>query len=151
MSATIILAVLPTHIFALASNAADAPLPYSWSRVHDPLWSRRVILVPSGGRAAFDRWIYLTAGFAVFAFFGTGEDATALYRSWAGAAAGSLGKIAGSRLAGKVSPSSLFSSLGGSRVSTGWRSGGDPESKAEEGTSWAVSSVASRSPLSAGA
>ena len=40
------------------------------------------MLIPTGGKVYYDRWIQIALGFAVFVFFGFGQDAQAMYRKW---------------------------------------------------------------------
>ncbi|RDW74314.1 uncharacterized protein DSM5745_06976 [Aspergillus mulundensis] len=55
---------------------------FSWSLIHGPGSSAGVIqMVPGGGKVYFDRWIPITAGYVAFIFFGTGRDASRMYRS----------------------------------------------------------------------
>ncbi|KAL6233861.1 hypothetical protein BDW75DRAFT_231651 [Aspergillus navahoensis] len=56
--------------------------PFSWSLLHGPESSWGVIeRIPTGGTVCFDRWIPIASGYAAFAFFGTGRDASRMYRS----------------------------------------------------------------------
>lgn len=40
------------------------------------------MLIPTGGKVYYDRWMQLALGFAVFVFFGLGQDAQIMYRKW---------------------------------------------------------------------
>ena len=40
------------------------------------------MLIPTGGKVYYDRWIQIALGFGVFVFFGLGQDAQAMYRKW---------------------------------------------------------------------
>lgn len=48
-------------------------------------------MVPSDGKIVFNRWIWLSGGFIVFAFFGFGKDAINMYRT--GLLALGLGRV----------------------------------------------------------
>lgn len=39
-------------------------------------------MVPTGGVVRFDLWIQIAVGFALFFFFGIGEEALNMYRDW---------------------------------------------------------------------
>ncbi|KAL4753004.1 hypothetical protein BDW72DRAFT_43187 [Aspergillus terricola var. indicus] len=57
--------------------------PFSWSLLHGPGSSWGVIeRIPTGGAVYFDRWIPVASGYTAFAFFGTGRDASRMYRSF---------------------------------------------------------------------
>ncbi|KAL4817096.1 pheromone A receptor-domain-containing protein [Aspergillus spinulosporus] len=57
--------------------------PFSWSLLHGPGSSWGVIeRIPTGGVVYFDRWIPIASGYTAFAFFGTGRDASRMYRSF---------------------------------------------------------------------
>ncbi|KAL4764590.1 pheromone receptor [Aspergillus foveolatus] len=57
--------------------------PYSWSLLHGPGSSWGVIeRIPTGGAVYFDRWIPVASAYTAFAFFGTGRDASRMYRSF---------------------------------------------------------------------
>ncbi|KAL5047573.1 hypothetical protein BDW71DRAFT_206325 [Aspergillus fruticulosus] len=56
--------------------------PFSWSPLHGPESSWGVIeRISTGGTVYFDRWIPIASGYTAFAFFGTGRDASRMYRS----------------------------------------------------------------------
>ncbi|KAI9882564.1 MAG: hypothetical protein M1823_005686 [Watsoniomyces obsoletus] len=81
MALTLLLVLLPVQFYILATNLSYADHPYSWSNVHRPDWSQ-IIMVPTGGQVAFDRWIRVASAFLVFIFFGMGTEAMAMYRKW---------------------------------------------------------------------
>lgn len=82
LSITLIVTFIPLQFYALYVNSAEPPLlPYSWDLVHSPQW-QDIMLVPTGGKVYYDRWIQIALGFAVFFFFGLGQDAQTLYRKW---------------------------------------------------------------------
>lgn len=57
--------------------------PFSWSLLHGPGSSWGVIeRIPTGGAVYFDRWIPVASAYTAFAFFGTGRDASRMYRSF---------------------------------------------------------------------
>ncbi|KAL1959189.1 hypothetical protein VTO42DRAFT_2694 [Malbranchea cinnamomea] len=82
MSLVMLLGSFPTQLYVLYSNIVDFQpwYPYSWDLVHSPEWGN-IEKYPAFGVVNFDRWIHVTAGFLMFAFFGFGHDATLVYRS----------------------------------------------------------------------
>jgi pheromone a factor receptor len=78
-----LLGSFPVQLYVLYFNITNFMpwAPFSWSVVHGPQWGE-IEKVPANGRVFFDRWIHVTAGFLLFAFFGLGKDATLMYRSW---------------------------------------------------------------------
>ncbi|OJD22543.1 hypothetical protein ACJ73_06107 [Blastomyces percursus] len=56
-------------------------VPYSWDDVHGPEWGH-IGKVPMNGIVYYDRWIQVSCGFLLFAFFGFGKDATLMYRAF---------------------------------------------------------------------
>ncbi|KAL4981162.1 pheromone A receptor-domain-containing protein [Aspergillus desertorum] len=56
--------------------------PFSWSllRGYESSWGV-IERIPTGGTVYFDRWIPIASGYTAFAFFGTGRDASRVYRS----------------------------------------------------------------------
>lgn len=81
LSIALILTFLPVQLYTLYQNSIMPLIPYSWRLVHGQDWWR-VIPVPTGGAVPFDRWIQIAVGFAVFVFFGLGQDAQKMYRQW---------------------------------------------------------------------
>ncbi|KAL8636725.1 MAG: hypothetical protein Q9228_005912 [Teloschistes exilis] len=81
LSSALVLVYLPIQFYILYRNASVPLLPYSWELIHGTSWSD-IILVPSHGEVRFDRWIMIVLGIFVFVFFGTGNDATKMYRKW---------------------------------------------------------------------
>ncbi|KAL9576529.1 MAG: hypothetical protein Q9212_007023 [Teloschistes hypoglaucus] len=81
LSSALVLVYLPIQLYILYRNASVPLLPYSWELIHGNSWSD-IILVPSHGEVRFDRWIMIVVGIFVFVFFGTGNDATKMYRKW---------------------------------------------------------------------
>ena len=77
-----LLGSLPAQLQVLHFNITSVQpwRPYSWDAVHGPDWGE-IGKVPTFGKVYFDRWIQVTAGFLLFAFFGFGKDATLMYRS----------------------------------------------------------------------
>ena len=72
---------LPVQGYTFYRNI-DYPLePYSWNTLHGPAWWE-IVLIPTYGSVEFDRWIEIALGFTVFACFGLGRDAVAMYRKW---------------------------------------------------------------------
>lgn len=81
LSVSLLLVLLPFQFYTLYRNASFPMLPYTWDLVHGDTW-QNIHLVPTGGVVTFDRWIQIAFGFTVFALFGLGHDATAMYRTW---------------------------------------------------------------------
>ena len=82
LSTTLILIYLPLVIFTFRQNTSFPRHSYSWSRVHPKGWSETIVKVAGQANGGFDRWTQIGTGFLVFPFFGLGQDAKALYRSW---------------------------------------------------------------------
>ena len=80
MAMTFIIILLPVQAFVLYKNSATQLIPYSWQKVHSQTAWDDIAFVPTQGIVAFDRWIQLVIGFAVFFFFGLGVDAIEMYR-----------------------------------------------------------------------
>ncbi|KAI9807346.1 MAG: a-factor receptor [Piccolia ochrophora] len=76
-----LLVFLPTQLYLFFLNVSYPRHPYDWDTIHGEMW-HDIILVPTGGRVAFDRWIRVVAGFVLFFFFGMGRDAKNMYRNW---------------------------------------------------------------------
>ncbi|PYH76358.1 a-pheromone receptor PreA [Aspergillus uvarum CBS 121591] len=77
-----LLAIIPVQTFVVCTNILRT-LPwhaYSWDRAHPPTWNT-IIKVPTMGEVYFDRWIPAASGFMFFIFFGSGRDATKMYRA----------------------------------------------------------------------
>ncbi len=79
MSTALIVVFTPLQFYILYANVSVPHHEYSWHDVHDD-W--QINPIPTGGLVLFDRWIRIGIGFLVFAFFGVGEDAIKMYRSW---------------------------------------------------------------------
>ena len=78
-NALLILAYFPLSIFTFEQNLHFKKHPYSWKVVHDPNWSRKIIIYKTGGHLNFDRAGQITTGYLVFVFFGLGSDARMMY------------------------------------------------------------------------
>ncbi|MCJ1295991.1 a-factor receptor [Xylographa carneopallida] len=74
--------VLPVQSYILYTNAMFPQVPYSWAAIHDPAAWNDIIMVPTAGAVAFDRWIRIALGAVVFLCFGTGKEATRMYKAW---------------------------------------------------------------------
>ncbi|KAI9762620.1 MAG: a-factor receptor [Chaenotheca gracillima] len=81
ISVTLLVILLPVQLYILNQNLSYPRHPYSWSSVHGPAWTE-IIMVPTGGQVAFDRWIRVGCGLLFFLFFGTGNDAKKMYQTW---------------------------------------------------------------------
>ncbi|RVX71464.1 hypothetical protein B0A52_05036 [Exophiala mesophila] len=74
---------LPLSIYTFSQNALVVQHPYSWSQTHPPDWVSRVLWtaeIPS--IIGFDRWVQIAIGFVGFGFFGLGNEAIAMYKTW---------------------------------------------------------------------
>jgi pheromone a factor receptor len=78
-----ILFVLPLQMYVFYTNIIPMlPLqPYSWSNVHGPDFGE-IIKIPTGGVLKPDRWIPIGLSVLLFVFFGLGQDAMKMYRSF---------------------------------------------------------------------
>ncbi|MCJ1383433.1 a-factor receptor [Xylographa soralifera] len=74
--------VQPVQAYILYTNATFPQIPYSWAAIHDPATWNDIVMVPTAGAVAFDRWIRIALGAVVFACFGTGKEATRMYKAW---------------------------------------------------------------------
>ncbi|KAI9700248.1 MAG: a-factor receptor [Candelina mexicana] len=81
ISFTLIVIFFPVQFYIFYVNLSFPRIPYSWNLVHGREWWN-IVMVPTGGIVAFDRWVRLGSGFLVFVFFGMGKDAVTMYRSW---------------------------------------------------------------------
>lgn len=81
MALILLIVLLPLQIYILYVNLSYPRHPFKWNEVHGPNWSE-VMMIPTGGKVAFDRWIRVSAGFLLFIFFGLGHEATEMYRKW---------------------------------------------------------------------
>ncbi|WEW56429.1 a-factor receptor [Emydomyces testavorans] len=83
LALVLLLGSYPVQMYVLYFNvtAFQPWKPFSWSEVHGPEW-QKIDKYPMNGKVFFDRWIQVTAGFLLFAFFGFGRDATLMYRSF---------------------------------------------------------------------
>ena len=79
LSIGLIVTFIPLQFYILFTNSAEPLLPYSWDLIHSPQWGD-IMLIPTGGKVRFDRWIQIAVGFGVFSFFGLGQDAQTMYR-----------------------------------------------------------------------
>jgi len=79
LSITLIVVTLPVQYYVLYRNSSVPFVKYSWDNIHAD-WG--ITMVPTGGVVTFDRWIQIAIGFAVFIFFGLGQDARTMYSKW---------------------------------------------------------------------
>lgn len=85
--AFVLLAIyLPLAIYTFVKNVQIPMQPFQWSYTHPPDWSDRIyfMLYPKSDfqNITFDRWAQVLAGYLSFIFFGLGQDANQMYRSW---------------------------------------------------------------------
>jgi pheromone a factor receptor len=78
-----ILFVLPLQMYVFYTNILPMlpPQPYSWSNIHGPAFGE-IIKIPTGGVLKPDRWIPIALSVLLFVFFGLGQDAMKMYRSF---------------------------------------------------------------------
>ncbi|KAI9679078.1 MAG: a-factor receptor [Trizodia sp. TS-e1964] len=81
MSLFLCVIILPLQFWILSTNVSIEWLPYDWSLIHSEDWWT-IRMFPTGGVVPYDRWIAPGCSFFVFAFFGIGQDAVEMYRSW---------------------------------------------------------------------
>ncbi|EEH23272.1 hypothetical protein PABG_05483 [Paracoccidioides brasiliensis Pb03] len=81
LSLVMLLGSFPVQIYVFYCNITLSQpwVPYSWNDVHGPAWGN-VEKLPMNGVVYYDRWIQVSCGFLIFAFFGFGKDATLMYR-----------------------------------------------------------------------
>jgi len=80
LSILLILVVLPVQYYVLVVNVSHPFVKYSWNEVHAD-WGN-ISSIPTNGAVIFDVWIQIAVGFAVFFFFGLGQDARNMYSKW---------------------------------------------------------------------
>ncbi|CRG87203.1 Pheromone receptor 2 [Talaromyces islandicus] len=83
LALTMILFVLPLQIYIFYTNVLPMiPVqPYSWSNNHGPAFGT-IIKVQTAGVLRPDRWIPVALSVLLFVFFGLGQDAMKMYRSF---------------------------------------------------------------------
>ncbi|EEH10416.1 a-pheromone receptor PreA [Histoplasma capsulatum G186AR] len=83
LSLILLLGSFPSQVYVFYRNIEMSKpwVPYSWKGVHGPEWGV-IVKVPMHGIVYYDRWIQVTCGFLLFAFFGFGKDATLMYRAF---------------------------------------------------------------------
>ncbi|OKL57581.1 hypothetical protein UA08_07017 [Talaromyces atroroseus] len=83
LSALMILIILPLQTFVFYTNIiAMIPLqPYSWKTLHGAALGT-ITKVQTHGTVKYDRWIPSALSVLIFAFFGLGQDAANMYRSF---------------------------------------------------------------------
>ncbi|EHY60206.1 hypothetical protein ABEF92_007048 [Exophiala dermatitidis] len=82
LSFTLLLGYCPVAILTFDRNIRVQLHPYSWSYIHPPDWSEKIILVPDPGRLSIDRWAQIATGYVFFLFFGLGAEARQMYTRW---------------------------------------------------------------------
>ncbi|PGH18279.1 hypothetical protein AJ79_00618 [Helicocarpus griseus UAMH5409] len=83
LSLLMLLGSFPAQLYVFYSNITLSQpwIAYSWEGVHGSDWGN-IEKVPMNGVVYYDRWIQVTCGFLLFAFFGFGKDATLMYRGF---------------------------------------------------------------------
>jgi len=82
LSLTFVFVLFPIQLFLLIFNWPVSFNQFRWSEVHNPAIWNMIIFIPALNSVSPDRWLRIASGFWVFAFFGLGKDATAMYREW---------------------------------------------------------------------
>ena len=76
----------PLSILAFANNERIARHKFSWSFIHPPDWSERIFALSNSvlgdQNISFDRWGQVATAYVSFAFFGLGQDAARMYKTW---------------------------------------------------------------------
>jgi hypothetical protein len=70
---------IPLQIYVISQQASTPHTPFNWALIHDPEAWKVVEPLPSDGRIAYTRYIWLVSAFMVFLFFGFGRDASRMY------------------------------------------------------------------------
>jgi pheromone a factor receptor len=85
---TLLAVYCPISIFVFIQNVMIPMHKYSWSYIHPPNWSERIVFEQNGGhnnqQISFDRWAQLATAYIIFLFFGLGQEAVQMYSSWIG-------------------------------------------------------------------
>ncbi|EEQ86004.1 a-pheromone receptor PreA, variant 3 [Blastomyces dermatitidis ER-3] len=83
LSLVLLLGSFPSQVYVFYRNIEMSKpwVPYSWDDVHGPEWGH-IGKSPMNGIVYYDRWIQVSCGFLLFAFFGFGKDATLMYRAF---------------------------------------------------------------------
>ena len=81
MALTLLVAYGPMAILAFCKNTIVPQHDYSWSHVHPTDWSKRIVIMQTGG-VGFDRGTQIGTGYVFFLFFGLGQEANQVYKSW---------------------------------------------------------------------
>ena len=82
LSLLLIFVEVPLSFWILADNLTYGLHPFNYQTLHDPKTWNTIAFVDFGGQVVYDRWIRLILGFLVFVFFGLGQDAVTMYKSW---------------------------------------------------------------------
>lgn len=120
----VVIVNLPLSWYVFYRNLKIVLVPYSWKVVHTVGWNY-IPKIPADS-IQFDRWIPVVAGYLSFAFFGTGSDASKMYRGWATLIG--IDKYLSNALMGRTKTknsqysSSESSTLGSSTFSKSWAS-----------------------------
>jgi hypothetical protein len=70
---------IPLQIYVISQQAFTPHTPFNWALIHDPEAWKVIEPLPSDGRIAYTRYIWLVSAFMVFVFFGFGRDASRMY------------------------------------------------------------------------
>ena len=81
-AAVLLIIYMPLQLFMLARNASYPITAWNAEEMRNPERWRTVAFVPSYGEVWPDHWLRPAMGFTVFACFGLGAEAKALYREW---------------------------------------------------------------------
>ncbi|KAF2747692.1 STE3-domain-containing protein [Sporormia fimetaria CBS 119925] len=84
MSFVLVVVILPYSFWVtwlFINNIRKSPVrdDISWSKLHGPGWNRSVKM-PSYGQVHTDKWGHIATGYLIFILFGTGKDASTVYK-----------------------------------------------------------------------
>ncbi|KAJ9612150.1 a-factor receptor [Cladophialophora chaetospira] len=86
LACTLLAIYCPASTLIFVRNVRVPLHVYSWSYIHPPDWSQRIIedIGSSVGELHItpDRWAQVLTAYLCFAFFGLGQEATQMYKDW---------------------------------------------------------------------
>lgn len=73
----------PLSMYTFCRNVLLVQHPFAWNKIHPPEWADRVVWArESPNVIEFDRWVQIALSFVGFGFFGLGQDAITMYKTW---------------------------------------------------------------------
>lgn len=82
LALTLFLFCFPLGIYSLLQFLLDPGHPFSWDFIHGPDWKDKIYKISGTPSIPPDRWLQIWIGYLCFAFFGAGDEAVEVYRSW---------------------------------------------------------------------